>query len=180
MKATIIIITLLSGISLFAQTSNGFGYADKSIPELSQFEYFRGVWSTTMELKQQDGSFKKLDAVATVKGWFLDDHKTFQSQFTTPEGFFSTDLRTLNTTTKEWKALFINAKAQRWHEFTCKIENGKITTIVMGGYSGKEEYDVKGVDTVISDNEYHSDIYYSYDHMKTWVLTYKMYATRIQ
>lgn len=180
MKAIIIIITLCSSVSLFAQAPSEFGYADKSIPELSQFEYFRGVWSTTMEMKQEDGTFKKLNVVATVKEWFLDDHKTFQSQFTTPDGFFSTDLRTWNTTTKEWKALFLNANAQRWHEFTCKMENGKMTTIVLGGYSGKEEFDIKGVDTVISDNAYHRDIYYSYDHMKTWTLVYKMDAKKVE
>jgi hypothetical protein len=54
-----------------------------------------------MELVQEDGSFKKLPAVATIKGKFLDDHRTYQSQFTTDRGFFSTDIRTFNTTTKE-------------------------------------------------------------------------------
>lgn len=179
MKTAITIIAFLSCFKLYPQSNGNFGFADKSIPELSQFEYYRGVWNTEMELKQDDGTFKKLDAVATVKGWFLEDQKTFQTQFTTPEGFFSTDLRTLNTTTKEWKALFLNANAQRWHEFICKMVDGKMTTIVLGGYSGKEKFDVKGVDTVISDNSYQRDIYYSYDHMQSWVLIYKMYAKRV-
>jgi len=156
-----------------------FGFADSTIPELSQYEYYRGVWNTKMEMKQKNGAFIKLDAIATVKGQFLEDHKTFQSQFTTPDGFFSTDVRTFNTITKEWKALFINAKAQRWHEFTSKIVDGKMTTIVIGGYSGKEKFDIKAVDNIISDNNYQRNIYYSYDQMKTWVLVYKMYATKV-
>jgi len=180
MKTVITIIAFLSCMSSFSQSQADFGFADNSIPELSQFNYYRGVWNTQMELKQEDGTFKKLEAVATVKGVFLEDHKTFQSQFTTPKGFFSTDVRTFNTTTKEWKALFLNANSQRWHKFTSKIVDEKMTTIVIGGYSGKEEFDIKGVDTVISDNNYQRNIYYSYDDMKTWVLVYKMYAKKVK
>jgi len=180
MKTVIIILAFLSCINSFSQSPTVFGYADTSIPELSQFEYYRGLWHTKMEMKQEDGTFKMLDFVATVKGMFLEDHKTFQSQFTSPSGFFSTDLRTFNTNTKEWKALFLNANAQRWHEFTTKIIDGKMTTIVLGGYSGKEEFDIKAVDTVISDTNYQRNIYQSYDAMKTWVLVYKMYAEKME
>ncbi len=179
MKIFITILAFFLFINLFSQAQTDFGFADKSIPELSQYEYYRGVWNTKMEMKQEDGTFKLLDFVATVKGMFLKDHKTFQSQFTTPKGFFSTDVRTFNTTTKEWKALFLNANSQRWHEFTSKIIDGKMTTIVIGGYSGQEKFDVKGVDNVISDNNYQRNIYYSYDNMKTWVLVFKMYAKKV-
>ena len=93
-------------LNLTAQTEQEYGFADTSIPELAQFEYYRGTWKSEMEMKQQDGTFKKLEATATIRGKYLGDHRTFQSQFTTDRGFFSTDIRTYNTTTQKWHALF--------------------------------------------------------------------------
>jgi hypothetical protein len=109
---------------MFSQSETNYGYADKSIPELSQFEYYRGEWKSEMEMRQEDGTFTKLEAIGTIKGKFLEDHKTFQSQFTNTNSFFSTDIRTFNTTSKQWEALFLNATAQRWHDFTSSIVNG--------------------------------------------------------
>jgi len=166
--------------NLLAQIKQDYGFADNSTPELAQFEYYRGEWKSEMEIKQDDGTFKKLEAVATIKGKFLDDHKTFQSQFTTDKGFFSTDIRTFNTTTKEWNALFLNAQAQRWHEFTSRVVDGKMTTIVRGGYSGKEEFDVKVVDIVVTDSHYLKNVYNSTDQMKTWGLVYKISVKKIE
>ncbi|WP_422362031.1 hypothetical protein [Reichenbachiella sp.] len=161
------------------QAQSKYGYADHSIRELKQFEYYRGVWVSELEMRQEDGSFKKIEGGAQVTGRFLDDHRTFQSQFTTPNGFFSTDIRTYNTTTKQWEALFLNAKAQRWHQFTSKIIAGKMTTIVKGGYSGKEEFDIKVIDSIIDDNNYQKDVYKSTDGMKTWILTYKIDLSKL-
>lgn len=175
-----IIATLFLCTNLLAQNTPDYGFADKSIPELAQFEYYRGEWKSEMEMKQEDGTFKKLDAVATIRGMFLDDHKTFQSKFTTDKGFFSTDIRSFNTTTKEWKALFLNANAQRWHEFTSSVVDGKMTTIVKGGYSGKEKFDVKVVDTVISDSHYLKNVFNSTDQMKTWELVYKIDVRKVE
>ncbi|MDP2722926.1 MAG: hypothetical protein Q8O72_09230 [Bacteroidales bacterium] len=110
--------------TMFSQSESNYGYADKSIPELSQFEYYRGEWKSEMEMRQEDGTFTKLEAIGTIKGKFLEDHKTFQSQFTNTNSFFSTDIRTFNTTSKQWEALFLNATAQRWHDFTSSIVNG--------------------------------------------------------
>ena len=164
---------------LTAQIEQEYGFADKSVPELAQFEYYRGKWKSEMEMKQQDGTFKKLKVDVTIQGEYLEDHKTFQSQFTTNNGFFSTDIRTYNSTTKEWQALFLNAKAQRWHEFTSKLVDGKMTTIVKGGYSGKEVFDVKIVDVVITDEHYLKYIYHSTDQSKTWKLVYKVNVKKI-
>jgi len=133
-----------------------------------------------MEMKQEDGTFKKLDTEATIRGMYLEDHKTFQSRFTTNKGFFSTDIRSFNTTTKEWNALFLNAKAQRWHEFTSKVVDGKMTTIIRGGYSGKEKFDVKVEDTVINQNKYLKSVYNSYDSMKSWELTYRISVWKVE
>lgn len=175
-----IIIALFLCTNLLAQVKQDYGFADNSIPELAQFEYYQGEWKSQMEMKQDNGTFKKLEAIATIKGNFLEDHKTFQSQFTTDKGFFSTDIRTFNTTTKEWNALFLNAKAQRWHEFTSKIVDGKMTTIVRGGYSGKEEFDVKVVDSVITRSHYLKKVYRSTDQMKTWDLVYKINVKKVE
>ena len=161
-------------VSLSAQEVESYGFADASIPELAQFEYYRGVWVSELEMKQEDGSFKKLETTATIRGRFLDDHRTFQSQFTTPNGFFSTDIRTFNTDTNEWNALFLNAKAQRWHKFSSKLVDDKMTTLVMGGYSGKEAFDIKVVDTIVTDSHYLKNVFYSYDEMQTWELMYKI------
>ena len=166
--------------NLSAQTEPGYGFADDYIPELAQFEYYRGHWVSEMEMKQEDGSFKKLEFVATIKGRFLDDHKTYQSEFSSGKRFFSTDIRTYNTATNEWQAFFLNAKAQRWHTFTSKVINGKMTTIVKGGYSGKEKFDVKIVDTVIDDGRYLKNVYHSTDQMGTWDLVYKMSVNKIE
>lgn len=166
--------------NLFAQEKQEYGFADPSIPELMQFEYYRGEWKSEMEMKHMDGTFKKLEVIATIKGKFLNDHKTFQSQFTTDKGFFSTDIRTFNHATKEWTALFLNAKAQRWHTFTSKLVDGKMTTIVKGGYSGKEKFDVKVVDIVITNSHYLKMVYNSTDQMKTWELVYKINVKKVE
>lgn len=49
-----------------------------------------------------------------------------------------------------------------------------MTTLVKGGYSGKEIFDVKVVDTILSKQQYHKDVFQSDDEGKTWVLTYKI------
>ena len=174
------IIVFFICANLIAQEEQEYGFADNSIPELAQFEYYRGEWRSEMEMKQKDDTFKKLEVNAIIQGKYLDDHKTFQSQFTTNKGFFSTDIRTYNSTTKEWRALFLNAKAQRWHEFTSKIVDGKMTTIVKGGYSGKEEFDVKIVDVVITDSHYLKNVYYSTNQNETWELVYKISVKKIK
>lgn len=180
LKSLKIICLFLVSTSLYSQASLGYGFADKSIPELSEFEYYRGEWKTTMEMKQRDGGFRKLKFKASIKARFLEDHKTFQIQFLGSNGFFSTDIRTFNIKTEQWEVLFLNAKAQRWHKFTSKLINGKMTTIVKGGYSGKEEFDVKIVDTVISELQYIKNVYHSKDKMKTWKQVYRITSNRVK
>lgn len=179
MRLFIICIALFLCTDLLAQVNQDYGFADNSIPELAQFEYYIGEWKTQMEFKQDDGTFKKLEAVGTIKGKFLDDHKTYQSQFTTDKGFFSTDIRTYNTATKEWNALFLNARDQRWHKFTSRKEDGKMTTVVRGGYSGTEGFDLKVVDTVKTESHYLKNVYKSTDQMKTWELVYKINVKKV-
>lgn len=180
MKITTSFIVFFICANLIAQAGQDYGFADDAVPELAQFEYYRGEWKSEMEMKQEDGTFKKLEAIATIKGKFLEDHSTFQSQFTTDKGFFSTDIRTYNTTTKQWDALFLNAKAQRWHKFTSRLVDGKMTTIVKGGYSGKEEFDIKVIDNVITENHYLKKVYRSTDGVKNWELVYKINVKKVK
>ena len=60
--------------------------------------------------------------------------------------------------------------------YTCThcTEEGNMTTIILGGFSGIEIFDVKTIDIKISENHYLKNIYYSTDDMKTWTLMYKI------
>jgi hypothetical protein len=179
MKFFTIIGLLLFCTQVSTQNYPDYGSPDNSIPQLSEFEYYKGEWKTKMEMKQNDGSFKKIKFEATIKARFLEDHRTFQTQFIGSKGFFSTDVRTYNIRTNQWEALFINSKAQRWHKFSSKIIDGKMTTIVKGGYSGKEEFDVKIIDTIKSKKQYLRNVYHSKDKMKSWKHIYRITITRV-
>ncbi len=154
-----------------------YGYADPSIPELTQMEYYRGVWSNEIEM-MQEGQLVRLDFESEVTGRFLQDHKTFQTEFTATNGFFSTDIRTYDVTEKKWRALFLNADAQRWHEFTVEQVDSEMITMVPGGYSGKEAFDIKTVDRIISSDHYQKLVYQSLDSGESWDLTYRINARK--
>jgi hypothetical protein len=55
-----------------------------------------------------------------------------------------------------------------------------MTTIVKGGYSGKEAFYVKIIDTIVSDTHYLKDAFQSRDQMKTWKLTYKISMKKVE
>lgn len=174
MKIKKVLTLLILSISLFSQNNRDYGYAEKIIPELSQFEYFRGEWQISIEQKQADGSYKLKQTKSKLIAKYLDDHKTFQTQFSNSKGFFSTDIRTYDKLERQWKALFLNARDQRWHNFTSKYSNGQMVTVVKGGYSGKKEFDLKVVDTIISNTNFKKNIYKSKDNMLTWEHVYRM------
>jgi hypothetical protein len=186
MKAVLQVCALLALIGLAkpmtvraeSLDAGEFGYADRTLPETAQFEYYRGEWVAEMKLKKADGTFEKLSFVANIKGRYLPDHQTFQTEFSSTTGFFSTDIRAYKRSTGEWEALFLNAEAQRWHHFTSGIVDGKMTTLVIGGYSGNEPFDVKVVDTRISVDHYVKHVYQSADKMKSWALTYEIDVRR--
>lgn len=178
MKLLNLVFWTFISTGLPAQSNAEYGSPDKSIPELAQFQYYLGTWEVAMEMRQADGSFQKIPTKMGFEARFLDDHRTLQTQFTTANGFFSTDLRTYNLETGKWEALFLNAKAQRWHQFTSYLLEDKMTTFVKGGYSGKEDFDVKVVDTVISETYFQKEVYHSRDNMKTWTLMYKSHVRK--
>ena len=55
-----------------------------------------------------------------------------------------------------------------------------MTTIVKGGYSGKEDFDLKVVDFIISESHYLKKVYNSMDQMKSWNLIYKINVKKIE
>lgn len=172
-------IPILLFTFILSPQDGDFGYADPSIPELAQMEYYRGVWGNEIEMIQE-GELVKLDFDSEVTGRFLRDHKTFQTEFTASNGFYSTDIRTYDTLKNEWRALFLNADAQRWHEFTMELVGDQMITMVLGGYSGKEAFDVKTVDTIKSPDHYVKNVYQSTDGGESWELTYRINAKRIE
>jgi len=172
------VLTLLVSVAS-AATAMDYGQADQSAPEYSQFEYYRGQWRTSMSLRQEDGTFKPLDFVATITLRYMADGRTVQTEFTGSGGFFSADIRAFNPNTKQWEALFLNAQAQRWHQFKASLVDGLMTTIILGGYSGKEPFDVKVVDRIIDHDRFQKDVYHSTDKMRTWEMVYQIDVTRI-
>ncbi len=55
-----------------------------------------------------------------------------------------------------------------------------MTTIVRGGYSGKEKFDVKIVDDVITDSHYLKNIYHSPNQIEAWELIYKINVKKVK
>ncbi len=166
--------SLLLLLQIQSSLGNDFGSPDPSIPELKQFEYLLGSWDVKMELRQEDGSFLKLDTEANVKAYFHQDGKSLQTIFSTNKGGFTTDIRTFNLETKKWQVLFMNAKAQRWHGFEASLVDGKMTTLVEGGDSGQEEYVVKIIDGDISADSFTKEIFHSRDDGDSWTKVYIM------
>ena len=151
-----------------------YGYAESNSKELAQFEYLRGDWEIAMQSIDKSGNYTKLPTLFFLKAFYHEDHKTFQSTFTSSNGFFSTDLRTYNLQTAKWKVLFLNATAQRWHSFEASLHNGEMTTIVIGGFSGKEDFDIKTVHSDIKSNSFTATIYRSIDNQQSWQPVYLM------
>jgi hypothetical protein len=172
-KLLIIALTILLATTFCVQSTTPRS-ASRPIPQLAELEYYRGPWEVSMEKVLYDGSFKSLKFTAIVKAQFLEDGHTFQTKFIGGNGFYSTDIRAYNIEEKQWDILFLNARAQRWHHFNAKIVDGKMTTIVKGGFSGTEEFDVKIIDMVVSEELYEKNIFHSKDEMETWKHVYKM------
>ncbi|MBT5186765.1 MAG: hypothetical protein HOH19_10455 [Kordiimonadaceae bacterium] len=174
MRLLIIKISMIFFIMPLASFGQNRNVPDSSIDQLAQFEYMVGNWQVNMNIRQDDGTFKAIEDTAKVKAFYHHDGRTFQSIFTMENGFYSTDLRTYNVVENEWQIMFLNAKAQRWHKFSASVEEGTMTTIIPGGYSGKEDFDIKVLDLEISDNSFVKHVYQSNDSGQSWVHLYIM------
>ncbi len=179
-QSVFIIIALMFSMTVHAEPDIGqsFGAASPEHMELSQFQYMRGKWVIDMQMSDDDGQFRKLPNQAFVHGFYHSDGRSFQTIFTTDDGFFSTDIRSYNFDKKKWQIMFLNANAQRWHQFEASFSNNEMTTIIPGGYSGKEEFDIKAIDRDITKDGYIKHVYYSFDDGKSWIKKYIMTASR--
>lgn len=154
-----------------------FGSPNEALPEYAEFSYMRGDWDAQMVSVDGDGNRTELANTAHVTGYYHRDGKIFQSCFAT-NNFFSTDIRAFDTENAEWRAHFLNANAQRWNGFTIKKLGETMQTIVPGGFSGKEAFDVKTVVSEITENGFQSKVYASSDDGETWRQTFELIYTR--
>lgn len=155
-----------------------FGSANPSIPELSQFEYMQGLWDVTIHIAQDDGSFKQSENKATVRAFYHQDGRSFQTIFTTATGAFTTDIRTYNIQEKKWQVLFMNARAQRWHKFEAEVIDGNMQTFVEGGYSGSEPYDIKIIDMDVMEQSFTKEVFRRAKGDEAWNKIYIMQYAR--
>ncbi|MCP5382921.1 MAG: hypothetical protein H6912_11205 [Kordiimonadaceae bacterium] len=179
----IIFATFLQSL-IFFQTALAeqveFGISDKSISELSQFEYLKGEWDVTIQTRQENGQFNSLENKAKVKGFYLQDGRSFQTIFSTTNGGFTTDIRSYDKEEHKWKILFMNARAQRWHQFEAHMENEEMITFVPGGYSGKEDFDVRIIDKDFSDKKFTKEVFRKLHNKDDWQKIYIMNFERIR
>lgn len=154
-----------------------FGSPSDALPEYAEFAYMRGDWDARMISIDANGNRTELPNTAHVTGFYHRDGKTFQSCFVAPN-FFSTDIRAYDVENAEWRAHFLNANAQRWSGFTVKKVGDAMQTVVPGGFSGKEAFDVKIIVGEIAENSFRSKVYSSSDGGETWTQTFEMSYTR--
>ena len=145
---------------------------------LSEYQFILGTWQITMEMRNQQGQFEKLPNKATMQAFVHADNQTLQTIFKTADGTFSTDLRTFDESNQNWRIQFLNAKKQRWQEFKSRLVDGKMTTIIERGYSGKEKFDVKTEQFSLSSDQFLSNVFYSFDKGKSWIKVYIMTYNR--
>jgi len=170
-------LVLFLSVTPAAVASDGaYGTPNAEVPELAQFEFFLGDWRVDMTYMGEDGGWHAVAEPAHVKTFFHADGRTLQTIFTTPKGFFSTDVRSYDTKAGLWRAQFLNAKAQRWHSFTSQWTDGKMATIVPGGYGG-DGPDIKTEMTDITSDGFTNNVYRKMQD-GSWLHTYKMYYVR--
>jgi len=178
LKFALLLFLAITNIAHAEQST--FGEADKSVAALSQFEYLRGEWEVSIQARQDDGSFKLLKNKASVRGFYHQDGRSFQTIFSTVSGGFTTDIRSYNLEENKWQILFMNATAQRWHKFEASLIDGIMVTYVAGGYSGREEYDVRIIDKDITDAHFIKEVFHSRNNGESWQKIYIMNFSRIK
>ena len=152
---------------------NNFGHSDPAVPELAQYDFFRGKWRVDIQYLDEGGLWQAAQSPAYVTAFFHQDGRTLQTIFTTPGGFFSTDIRSFNIKTGKWQVMFLNAKRQRWHQFEASQVADMMVTIVPGGYGGDEAFDVKTEIGDISQDRFVNKVYQT-DTAGSWRHVYIM------
>jgi len=170
----LVLFLAVTPATVASDTAYGAPYAE--VPELTQFSFFLGDWRVDMTYMGADGNWHKVPDPAHVKAFFMADGRTLQTIFTTPGGFFSTDVRSYDAKAGLWRAQFLNAKAQRWHSFTSQWLEDKMVTHVPGGYGG-DGPDVKTEMTDITPDGFTNNVYRKMED-GSWLHTYRMYYVR--
>ncbi len=178
LKYILVIFSLTGSICLGKETYAQ--KADPAIAELAQFEYLRGEWDVGIQLRRDDGSFELLENRALVRGFYLGDGRSFQTIFSTVNGGLTTDIRSYDIQEKKWQILFMNARAQRWHQFEARLTDGNMVTLVPGGYSGKEDHDVRIIDSDISPDHFTKEVFHRQHGSEGWKKIYIMNYERIK
>lgn len=170
---------LIFSISFAADADSPlYGEPDPTNPRYADFAYLRGEWESSITLINRDGSRRHLENKSKITAFYHADGQTVQSCFRAP-GFFSTSIRAYDASSDSWKAHFLNAKLGRWSGFTSKKVGDTRETIVPGGYSGNEDFDVRAVEYNIKPDSYTADIFRRAKGTEEWVQTYEMKYRRI-
>lgn len=154
-----------------------YGSPDSSQPEYEQFDFLRGEWESSIIIINTDGSRTPLKGTSNITAFYLADGRTMQTCFRA-SNFFSTDLRAFDKNKGVWRAHFLNATAQRWSSFETRKIDDAMHTIVPGGFSGAEDYDVKTVQHNITPDSFQTDVFRRKKSSKNWIQTYEMNYTR--
>ena len=169
----IILIIAFLGIgnsAIRAADDGKYGKPDpKAGAEIAQFQFLAGDWTVKVQMRQKDGSMAMLKPHSHVLGRYLPDGRTFQQEFSVPEGsFFSTQVKAFHVKEKRWVNTFINSMRQRWTTTYSTWKDNEMTTIVPKGYSGKEAHWSKEIDSEFSNDRFMKRVYFSYDEGKNW------------
>jgi hypothetical protein len=159
-----------------------FGEPDISlVPEADQWAYARGEWEVTTWFRNDDGDMQQAERKAKVRTWYWPDGLTVQSTFEIGDDFFSVQIRTYDTTQKKWISHFVNAKRQRRATTESRWTDGEMITLNVQGYSGKDEFMTREVDSDISADRFVKTVRRSYDQGGSWgPVNFRMEFNRIR
>ncbi|MBO6504511.1 MAG: hypothetical protein JJ850_03905 [Kordiimonadaceae bacterium] len=150
-----------------------YGAPNQSYERFADYAFFRGEWEASITIIRPDGARQDIDAKSRITAFYHGDGQTLQTCFRAP-GFFSTSLRAYDSTADLWRAHFLNAQLQRWSGFTIRKVGDTMETLVPGGFSGTEAFDVKTIEQNITDTSFTSNVFRRAHGSDTWVQTYEM------
>lgn len=176
-KSIVLGFFLLGTGSLLADEPGRYGTPDTSLPAHSDYAFMRGEWEASMVAFRADGTRVPLESNAHITAFYHSDGRTFQTCFSAPN-FHSTDIRAYDQSADNWRAHFLNANAQRWSGLVSRRVEGGMETLVPGGYSGTENFDVKTVIRATSGDGFINNVFRRLHGSDVWVQTYEMTYSR--
>ncbi len=178
LKVLIALLIPLLMLPALAQESRFRGQIRHAAPDapdaVKQWNFAVGEWDVTFKTRQEDGSVETSESKAYVRGYYLDDGLTFQSEFQSDsptdggDGFYSTMIKAYDTTQKKWINQFVNSRRQRWTTTESVWRDDEMVTTIPGGYAGDEPYIQREVDSEISPYGWTKRLFRSTDDGKSW------------